>query len=230
MIKSGLFAAKSDLRMERKLQLYVKKSNNEEHQKDIVTHIIPELRKTNNVRSLSEWLQFDNHKIKEKLLCEIENLLLKVSPENAGINDIVHIMSNVLSYSFQRTVHADEELFLPLRVLTLCFAILQFLNSGTSNSAAHVQVQNISIRVHGELRTVRRNPHSIVYSQVTTLLTIIEYFRDNTFQFGLTEKALSQLNHENVVKEFSALEYSCKLVYIVVLVNSVSTQIINSAS
>lgn len=217
-----MFSAKCDSQMDRKLRLYMKNSRFEKYHRDILTRIIPELRKKQDIRNLSEWLHFDNYKIKDKILCEMENLLLNTSSEGMSIQDLTCMVDNILNCCFQKLIQADDTLFLPLRVLTLCFVILYILNSRTSRSSAYIQIQNISTRTHGDLNTLKRNPCSLAGAQINLLLSLIEFFSENNLHMGIPDDALTQLSQDIVLKEFLPLDYANKFVYIFILLNKVN--------
>lgn len=208
--------------MDRKLSLYMNNSGLEKYHKDILTRIIPELRKKQDIRNLSEWLRFDNYKIKDKILCEMENLLLNTSSQEMSIHDLICMVDNILNCCFQKLMQADDTLFLPLRVLTLCFVILYILNSRTARTSVYIQIQNISTRTHSDLNTLKRNACSMVGGQINLLLSLIEFFSENNFHMGIPDDALSQLSQEIVLKEFIPLDYANKFVYIFLLVNKVN--------
>jgi len=134
----------------------MKNSGFEKYHRDILTRIIPELRKKQDIRNLSEWLHFDNYRIKDKILCEMENLLLNTSSQGMSIQDLICMVDNILNCCFQKLIQADDTLFLPLRVLTLCFVILNILNSRTARTSAYIQIQNISTRTHSDLNTLTK--------------------------------------------------------------------------
>ncbi|XP_063442629.1 uncharacterized protein LOC134722925 [Mytilus trossulus] len=210
---------KCDLPMERKLSLYMKNPMFEDYQKDITTRIIPKLRKEYDIRSLSRWLNFDNYKVKEKILSEMETLLISAPINSSSIGDVVHITDNILMCCFRRVVEADDTMCTALRVLTSCLGILWILNSETSNTTSYIQVQNISSRVHGDLNTIKRNAYTMVSGQITTLLELIQYFTEHSFQRNFLDEILTETNNEKAIKRFSEVDHQNKFLYIFVLIN-----------
>ncbi|XP_052060779.1 uncharacterized protein LOC127701047 isoform X1 [Mytilus californianus] len=210
---------KCDLPMERKLSLYIKNPMFEDYQKDITTRIIPQLRKEQDIRSLSKWLNFDNYRVKEKILCEMEALLISAPLKSSSISDVVHITDNILICCFRKVVEADDTMCTPLRVLTSCLVILWVLNSETSNTTAYIQVQNISSRVHGDLNTIKRNSYTTVSGQINTLLELIEFFSEHSFQRNFLDEILTEPNNDKAIKGFSELDHQNKFLYIFVLIN-----------
>ncbi|CAG2229533.1 FES [Mytilus edulis] len=210
---------KCDLPMERKLSLYTKNPMFEDYQKDITTRIIPKLRKEHDIRSLSRWLNFDNYKVKEKVLSEMEALLISAPINSSSIGDVVHITDNILMCCFRRVVEADDTMCTALRVLTSCLAILWILNSETSNTTSYIQVQNITSRVHGDLNTIKRNAYTMVSGQINTLLELIQYFTEHSFQRNFLDEILTEPNNDKAIKGFSEVDHQNKFLYIFVLIN-----------
>lgn len=209
--------------MEEKISRYTKHPGNEKYQKDLIVHIIPELRKTRDFKTLSEWLAFDQGSIKNTILQELEMLLLQMTMTTARVTDLVHVVDNVMSYCFGTVVMVtDETVFAPLQVLAECLVIVYILNSTTSNPELYVQTGVILSRVYTDLDTLTTPTNSTASRQIKTLLHLIEQFSQNRFNRGRLDALFSEPNVEFILTQITEYELHEQFTVAFLLVNMVT--------
>lgn len=207
--------------MEEKIGQYTQNPCNEQYQKDLVVHIIPELQRAHDVRTLSEWLAFDQSRIKDKILQELEMLIMQMTLSTTDVTDLIHVVENVMRCCLG-TVMGTDDIFTPLQVLTECMVVMYVLNSGTSNSELYIQTARIFTRVHTELGTLSTLSTNMASKQIKTLLHLIEQFSHKQFKRNRLDSLLSEPDQENILTNLSGYEFHEQFVSVYLLVNMVN--------